>query len=127
MKYGTCPIFVTYHKKEDISSSTQYEDVFDDQRIFSWMTRSRLTLESPEVKKIINAGNDGVDLYLFVKKHDNEGEDFYYMGPVTPVRWEPKTIRDDNGKELSIVNFKLKMEHPVRDDIYSYFKDEVAL
>ena len=127
MKYGTCPIFVTYHKKEDISSSTQYEDVFDDQRIFSWMTRSRLTLESPEVKKIINAGNDGVDLYLFVKKHDNEGEDFYYMGPVTPVRWEPKTIRDDKGKDLNIVNFKLKMEHPVRDDIYSYFKDEVAL
>ena len=26
IKYDTCPIFVTYHKKEDIAKSTMYDD-----------------------------------------------------------------------------------------------------
>ena len=42
IKYDTCPIFVTYHKKEDIAKSTMYEDAFVNNQIFSWMTRSRV-------------------------------------------------------------------------------------
>ena len=37
-----CPIFVTYHKKDTISKSTQYEDKFINTKEFSWMTRSNL-------------------------------------------------------------------------------------
>ena len=32
IKYDTCPIFVTYHKKEDIAKSTMYEDEFVNNR-----------------------------------------------------------------------------------------------
>lgn len=121
IKYGTCPIFVTYHKEDDIASSTQYEDTFESQRLFSWMTRSRVTLRSSEAQKIMNAETNGMDMRLFVKKSDGEGCDFYYLGKVKPVSWQEKTICDDDGKELPIVNFKLELEHAVRDDIYEYF------
>lgn len=121
IKHNTCPIFVTYNKQDDIASSTQYEDEFIDKDTFSWMTRSRLKLDSPEVQKIINAQRDGLKMHLFIKKSDDEGRDFYYMGPVAPRNWAQQTILDDNGKNLPIVNFTLQLENTVQDDIYDYF------
>lgn len=126
VKYNTCPIFVTYNKEEDITSSTQYEDRFVDPDTFSWMTRSRLTIDSPEVQKIINAKETGIEVHLFAKKSDNEGGDFYYLGPVEPKSWKQTTIQDDDGNELPIVNFLLQLETTVKDDIYEYFTGNAA-
>lgn len=126
IKYGTCPIFVTYNKQDDIASSTQYEDRFIDPDTFSWMTRSRLTLDSTEVKQIIEARETGLDLHLFVKKSDSEGGDFYYLGPVVPKSWRQTTIPDGNGRELPIVNFILQLMTTVKDDIYEYFVGDMA-
>ena len=80
-----------------------------------------MTLESSEVQKIIHAESSGLDMRLFAKKSDGEGGDFYYLGKVRPASWQQKTIKDDDGKDLPIVNFKLELEHAVRDDIYEYF------
>ena len=121
VSYGTCPIFVTYNKSDDITNSTQYADEFESPRIFSWMTRSRLTLSSPEVQKIVNAERDGLDMRLFIKKSDSEGTDFYYFGRVKPVEWHQTVQLDDSGNKLPIVNFKLELEHPAQDDLYEYF------
>lgn len=126
VKHGSCPIFVTYNKQDDITSSTQYEDAFIDPDTFSWMTRSRLTLDSPEVKQIIEAQESGLKIHLFTKKSDSEGGDFYYLGPVIPKDWRETTIVDDNGKELPIVNFTLQLETTVKDDIYEYLTGDAA-
>lgn len=123
IKYGTCPIFVTYEKKEDIASSTKYEDAFVNNQVFSWMTRSRVALDSVESQKIIAASQTGLKILLFVKKSDGEGTDFYYMGQVHPIAWEQKEIYNDKGIALPIMNFQLRLEHSVRDDIYQYFVD----
>jgi superfamily II DNA or RNA helicase len=40
-----CPIFVNYHKEEDISESTKYEDEFINNRVFDWMSKSNRKLE----------------------------------------------------------------------------------
>ncbi len=120
IKYDTCPIFVTYEKKEDISESTKYEDHFIDPQVFSWMTRSRVSEDSPESQQIINYNNNGLKIYLFVKKSDGEGTDFYYMGRVTPIEHMETTILDNKGNPLPIMNFKLKLEHSVRSDVYDY-------
>ena len=120
IKYNTCPIFVTYKKKDDIAQSTKYEDEFINEQIFSWMTRSKVSIDSPESREIINSDQSGLKIYLFVKKSDGEGTDFYYMGKVSPVAWEETTIRNDKGQTLPIMNFKMKMEHAVRSDIYEY-------
>lgn len=120
IKYNTCPIFVTYKKKDDIAESTKYEDEFINEQIFSWMTRSKVSIDSPESKEIINYAKSGLKIYLFIKKSDGEGTDFYYMGKVNPIDWEETTIQNDKGQNLPIMNFKMKMEHPVRSDIYEY-------
>ena len=78
IKHNTCPIFVTYEKKDDIANSTKYEDQFINNQLFSWMTRSKVSLESPESQKIINYSKIGLKIYLFIKKSDGEGTDFYY-------------------------------------------------
>ena len=120
IKHGTCPIFVTYEKKEDISETTKYEDQFIDPQEFSWMTRSRVSLESRESQEIIHAKESGLRIYLFIKKSDGEGTDFYYMGRVSPIGYKETTIADKNGRKLPIMNFRLRMEHTVRADIYDY-------
>ena len=121
IKYNTCPIFVTYEKKDDITSSTKYEDQFINNQVFSWMTRSKVNLNSTETRELINYAENGLKIYLFIKKSDGEGSDFYYMGRVTPFDWRETTILNDKGKQLPIMNFQMKLEHSVRSDIYEYF------
>ena len=120
IKYSTCPIFVTYDKKDDISETTKYNDKFIDSQYFSWMTRSRKTINSAETQKIINYEKDNLRLYLFIKKSDDEGADFYYLGPVYPKNYRQTTISDKNGKMIPIMNFELQLKHAVRNDVYEY-------
>ena len=95
IKYNTCPIFVTYEKKDNIASSTKYEDEFINNQVFSWMTRSRVSADSIESRKLIASSDSGLKILLFVKKSDGEGTDFYYMGRVHPIAWEQKEIYND--------------------------------
>ncbi len=119
-KYGTCPIFVTYNKQETISKSTQYHDYFINEQMFNWMTRSRVSMDSKEAQQIIHAKENSEKIFLFVKKSDDEGSDFYYMGEVSPIAWHQTTIKNDKEEELPIMNFKLKLRNPVREDLYEY-------
>ncbi len=130
IKHNTCPIFVTYEKADDITSSTRYADEFErltdrpvtySNKIFSWMTRSKVRMDSPEAQAIINAERDGLKVLLFLKKSDGEGTDFYYMGEAKPIKWVETTISNDKGQLLPIMNFKLELEHEVRKDIFEYF------
>ncbi len=130
IKHDTCPIFVTYEKADDIASSTKYLDEFErissnpemfSNKIFSWMTRSRVSESSPEAQQIIHAKENGLKMLLFLKKSDGEGTDFYYMGEVSPMKWEQTTIQNDNSEKLPIMNFKLELKQEARKDIFDYF------
>jgi len=91
-----CAIFVTYHKEEDISSTTKYEDGFIDPATFAWMSKSRRTLKSNDVRTIKNY-RSGLRLPLFIKKsNDEEKKEFYYMGDMQPI--------DDINPALNIRN-----------------------
>jgi len=118
---ANCPIFVNYHKEEDISSSTKYEDGFINNAEFEWMSKSKRTLNSPDVKVIMNY-KEGLRLPLFIKKSNDEGTEFYYMGDVTPVEgsFTEKKMRDDNDKEVPVVKLVFSMNCPVEDSIYNY-------
>lgn len=125
-KHGTCPIFVTYHKKDEVESSVAYNDSFISPELFQWATRSNRTLTSEEVIKIINAKEQGIDLHLFVKKDDAEGGDFYYLGEVTPDKnmIEQSTMEDKNGKEIPVVHMGMVMERGVESKLYQYITSE---
>jgi len=116
---STCPIFVNYHKEEGIASTTKYQDRFLSNHAFEWMSRSRRTLDSKEIVEIKNY-KDGLRLPLFVKKHNDEGADFYYMGDVTPTTFEQTTLTDDQQNPVSIVRVHFSMNQPVEESIYDY-------
>lgn len=80
-----------------------------------------MNLNSSETRELIDYKENGLKIFLFIKKSDGEGSDFYYMGKVTPIGWEETTIKNDKGQKLPIMNFQMKLEHSVRSDIYEYF------
>lgn len=122
IKYNTCPVFVTYHKNDDISESTKYEDEFINPYCFSWMTRSNVRLESKEVIAIDHYEESGLRIPLFVKKSDSEGNDFYYMGDMTPQSRVQEEMYNDKGKVLPVVNYKFSMNDEVNDAMLNYLE-----
>ena len=121
IKYNTCPIFVTYNKAEDISETINYEDHFISKEVFNWMSRNNRKTSSSELEPLINY--NGLDVELFIQKSNDEGIEFYYIGKLTPITYK-QVYRNINGKDQPIVNFKFKLESPVRDEIYSYFVND---
>ena len=89
-------------------------DSWDAEKICSCTTKS-------EAQAIINYRETDLAIHLFVKKSDDEGKDFYYMGSAKPFNPEETTIKDNKGNDLPIVNFKLKLDCEVKDELYSYF------
>lgn len=123
-----CPIFVNYHKEEDISESTKYEDKFVNNKEFDWMSKSNRTLSSNDVQSIL--GHKGpILLPLFIKKNNDEGMDFYYMGEVSPElnQVEQTTILNDSGKQLPVVKIRFNLTDPVITTMYSYLQDNPGL
>ncbi|MEG0663145.1 MAG: DUF3427 domain-containing protein, partial [Anaerovoracaceae bacterium] len=119
IKHNTCPIFVTYEKSEDVVESQNYNDHFINSTCFNWMTRSRVTLNSPEVTSIKNHEETGLRIPLFVKKSDGEGSDFYYMGDLKPLEFRETT---QNG--APIVNIIFHIQDEVDESLYNYFEDK---
>jgi superfamily II DNA or RNA helicase/HKD family nuclease len=114
-----CAIFVNYHKAEDISGTIKYDDGFLSPMEFKWMSKSNRKLSSPDVQSI---RYETMRLPLFVKKHNDEGDDFYFMGDMTPIdeSFEQTTL---NG--ASVVKIRFKMDQPIDDDVYQYITDQV--
>ena len=97
---------------------------FENRSVFDWKTRSNLTLNSAEVRSILDAEKSGMDVLLFVKKSDSEGADFYYLGTVTPMVSEAKqtTIEDK-----PIVGIPLKLDEPLSEEIFNYLTTTTEL
>lgn len=120
---GTCPIFVTYHKDDEISDSTKYGDEFIDNRTLHWFTRSKRTLASEEVAAIVNGDTEP---HLFVKKDDKELKDFYYLGRVFPTGAYQDQMPDKDGTPLDVVRMNLNLESPIEASLYEYLTTNTA-
>ncbi|WP_294967333.1 DUF3427 domain-containing protein [uncultured Methanosphaera sp.] len=120
-KEKTCPFCVTYDKKENNEESTKYVNKFYDNETLSWMATSSRTFESKDIKEILNYKKTNMKFYLFMKKNNEEGKTFYYMGPIIPTQPAQAKVMDKNGELKDTVNFKLKLKYPVREDMYEYF------
>lgn len=115
-----CPIFVTLHKSDDISASTAYEDTLLDQSSMLWYTRSRRTLSSGEVRPIVA---NQVKIYVFVKKDDAEGSDFYFLGEATSHNAE-QTVMTKTGD--SVVRMILRFDAPIETSLFDYFHPAIV-
>lgn len=115
-----CPIFVNYHKEEDISDTTKYEDGFIDMSTIIYMSKSKRKLTSPDVVRFQEATTRGIRLPLFIKKENAEGDDFYYMGEVTP---KPDTFTETTigeEKPVSIVKMTFHLDQAVEPNMFRY-------
>ncbi|RRJ63333.1 DUF3427 domain-containing protein [Paenibacillus oralis] len=120
IKNNTCPIFVTYHKQEEIDSGIKYEDEFLSPKILRWFTRRNRTLESEEVKKIVNAEKSGIEIHIFVKKDDDEGSEFYYLGRANP---NIATVEETVMEGKAVINMQLELENNVESSLYTYIRN----
>lgn len=117
----TCPIFVTYAKDSGrIDASIDYKDKFESEEVFSWFTRSGIRRDGKEPTAIRSGA---VRNLLFVKKNDDEGGDFYYMGEMDYLSDEETTMEDGKGKAIAVVHMRFRMHDPVADPIYAYLCD----
>jgi superfamily II DNA or RNA helicase/HKD family nuclease len=114
----TCPIFVTLHKSHEVSESTAYKDELLDSRTMLWYTRSKTTLETTEVRRILD---NAVDIHVFSKKSDADGPGHYYLGQATAQDAEQTTMPSATGKDLSVVRMHLRFEEPIPAGLFDYF------
>ncbi|OME04672.1 NgoFVII family restriction endonuclease [Paenibacillus odorifer] len=119
-KHQTCPIFVTYHKDERVDASTNYKEEFLNPEILKWSTKNSRTLQSAEVKTIIEADRLNIDLHVFVQKNKTDGKEFYYLGKAHPDQESAvqSSMLDEKGK--SVVHMDLVLEHSVESKLYGY-------
>jgi len=108
-----------------ILDTIKYEDELLNETTLKWFSKNKRTLESPDVKTIINSPENGLDLKLFIIKDDAEGGDFYYLGDLTIV---PSTVEElvrplESGNE-SIVTMNFKLDNPIPDTLYRYITNK---
>ncbi|ATP38864.1 NgoFVII family restriction endonuclease [Solibacillus sp. R5-41] len=124
-KNGDFPIFVNYHKKDGDGSETNYMDEFLSPEAFRWCSTKNRYLHSKEMETLIHSKENGTNVYLFVKKDNGEGKDFYYLGKglVNPNSARPDQVTE-KGKSYPVVTLEMILEQPVQYNIYHYLVEE---
>lgn len=116
----TYPVFINYHKSENISATIQYEDQFLNPSLLQAISKSKRTIKSKDVNTALNADNMGISMDLFVRKNneDKGAKEFYYLGPIhAEDKVEEIVMADGKTKAVKLL---YKLDYPVRDDIYDY-------
>jgi superfamily II DNA or RNA helicase/HKD family nuclease len=115
-----CPIFLNYHKDDSISATTKYEDHFESPDTLIYMSKSRRSLESPDVAAIANQSMNNMRIPIFVKKSNDEGLSFYYLGDgrADPSRFIRTNMKDN--PSVSVVQMTFTLDKPVPSDLYKY-------
>lgn len=119
----TFPVFINYHKDEDIQSSIKYEDRFESPEKLIALSKSKRTIESNDMQTIMHSEELNVDIELFVRKNkdDNASKEFYYLGKIHPAgKLEQKTMADTGH---SVVEIPYQLERAVREDLYEYITE----
>lgn len=130
IKNELSPLFVTYKKSEEISSTTKYNDHFVNQNEFAWESKSNRTLKSKEIQKLANSNITNLKIFLFIQKSNNEGNDFYFFGDLEVIADSIKqdTKNDDkNNKRVPVVHFNFRLKHTVIDSIYRYITEDESI
>ena len=121
-----CPIFVKYKKDEKIADTMKYEDKFINNFTLEWYSKNSRTFKSGDVIEIIESSQNNMRLPLFLKKDDNEGLDFYFLGDLKVDKSfleETFIIDKKNDKKKAIVKMRMHLDKPIKEDLYRYIID----
>jgi len=116
----TFPVFINYHKAEDVSLTIKYEDRFESPTKLIALSKSNRTIESNDIQVILKAQELGVKIELFVRKNkdDQTSKEFYYLGRIRATG-ELRPIKMP-GAGVDAVEIGYQLETPIREDIYDY-------
>lgn len=122
-KSATYPVFINYHKSEEIESSINYEDRFIAPSRLIAISKSGRSIESNDVQVALNSKELGVDMQLFVRKNkdDKTSKEFYYLGKMVPTGEAQEFLMEKANKKAVEIHYRL--DTPVREDIYEYLCD----
>jgi hypothetical protein len=123
-----CPVFATYHKSDNISLTTKYEDRFINQSHLVYMSKNKRSLRSKDVVTFLNHKNLNMRIPFFAKKSDDEGSDFYYLGDLTalPDKFESTFMPSKKG-QVSVVKMEFLIDKPVEVSLYKYITGSTFL
>jgi len=115
---------MTYHKQEGISESTKYEDRFVNPNHLIYMSKNKRTLNSPDVSAMMNQQSSGLQMPFFLKKSNDEGIGFYYLGNLSslPDRFINTRMNNDSGESVNVVRMEFMLDKPVEPRLYKYLQ-----
>jgi len=114
-----CPIFVTYNKRD----FHDYEDRFLSDRLLQYYSKRKRTLNSPEIIQFKT--NAGLRIPLFIKKNDDEGTEFYYMGDITPKQDSYEELKTKDN--INVVKMCFHLKHAVNNSFMKYLDSSVDI
>ena len=112
---------ITYNKKPD-AQTLAYQDQFINQSIINMYSKYPRNLESKEIQ---NFKDKEITFHLFVKKSDDDGKSFIYLGTCQPQvdsfreKAMKRVDKKNNAKTVKVVSMNLKLTIPV--DINTYY------
>ena len=122
---SNCPVFVTYHKDDHIAETTKYEDRFVNPGHVIYMSKNRRRLTSPDVEAMLNHKESGMRMPFFVKKNDDEGLAFYYLGELSAIRdrFIETEMAENEGQGVSVVKMEFLLDRDVDYRLYKYLTE----
>ena len=117
---NTYPVFINYHKEEDIADTIKYEDRFTGNASLIALSKSNRSRESDDVQYALRSQELGIQMHLFVRKNkdDKTSKEFYYLGRIRPTgKTKEITMPDNKSKAVEIF---YDLETRIRDDLYDY-------
>lgn len=116
----TFPVFINYHKSQDIQDTIKYEDHFVSENKLIAISKQSRTKESEDVQNFLKAQERGINVELFVRKNkdDKISKEFYYLGRMKASGRAREFIMANTDK--SAVEIEWILDTPVRQDIYEY-------
>ncbi len=123
-KTKTYPVFINYHKEDDIQDTIKYEDKFLSSKNLIAISKQARTSDSDDVQNFIHAKSRGITVELFVRKNkdDSTSKEFYYLGRMTATGKTADFTMPNTTK--TAVEIEWILDTPVREDIYEYITSE---
>ena len=118
---NTYPVFINYDKSDEISDTIKYNDRFIDTKSLISISKNGRTVESNDVKQLLNADKNDTKVFLFVRKNKDDvgAKEFYFLGQMHPTGFYKEfNMPNVNTKAVEI---GWQLENPVDDNIYEYF------
>ena len=118
---NTIPVFINYHKPDNISATIKFEDRFVSPKELIAISKSGRKLLSKDVQLILNSKESNYNIHLFVRKNkdDKISNEFYYLGLIEPYGQCKEFVMEGTNK--SAVEIYYRLDVAVRRDIYDYF------